>query len=68
MTFSYYNTTPKRSLLQGLIDGVLQLEEPCHVVLVTSSRLALEKTDMEEGPNRELIYELVLRVVGQRMH
>ncbi|VXC41944.1 conserved hypothetical protein [Pantoea brenneri] len=36
MTFHYQDTTSKRSLVQGLIDGVLQLNEPCHVVLVTS--------------------------------
>ncbi|ARJ44392.1 hypothetical protein B1H58_20440 (plasmid) [Pantoea alhagi] len=58
MTFHYQDTTSKRSLMQGLIDGVLQLDEPCHVVLVTSSPLALEKAAAGEGPNRDLIYEL----------
>lgn len=66
MMFHYHDTTSKRSLMQGLIDGALQLEEPCHVVLVTSSRLALEKAEVGEGPNRDLIYELyrVLSVKG----
>ncbi|MCA1179511.1 MULTISPECIES: hypothetical protein [unclassified Pantoea] len=58
LTFHYHDTTSKRSLIVGLIDGVLQLDEPCHVVLVTSSRLALEKAAVGEGPNRDLIYEL----------
>lgn len=58
MTFHYQDTTSKRSLMQGLIDGVLQLDEPCHVVLITSSPLALEKAAAGEGPNRDLIYEL----------
>jgi hypothetical protein len=56
--FHYHDITSKRSLMQGLIDGALQLDEPCHVVLVTSSRLALEKAAVGEGPNRDLIYEL----------
>lgn len=58
LTFHYQYTASKRSLIQGLIDGVLQLDEPCHVVLVTLSRLALEKAAVGEGPNRDLIYEL----------
>lgn len=44
--------------MQGLIDSALQLDETCHVVLVTSSRLALEKAAVGEGLNRDLIYEL----------
>jgi len=58
LTFHYYDTTSKRCLMQGLIDGVLQLDASYHVVLVTSSRLALEKAEEGEGPNRDLIYEL----------
>lgn len=58
LMFHYHDTTSKRSLMQGLIDGALQLDEPCHVVFVTSSRLALEKAAVGEGPNRDLIYEL----------
>ncbi|KDA94282.1 hypothetical protein [Pantoea agglomerans] len=58
MMFHYHNTTSKRSLMQGLIDGVLQLKDPCHVLLVMSSRLALEKAAVGKGPNRDLIYEL----------
>lgn len=65
MTVHYQDTTSKRSLMQGLIDGVLQLNEPCHVVLVTSSRLALEKAAAGKGPNRELIYELY-RVLSEK--
>ena len=58
VTFHYQDTTSKRCLVLGLIDGVLKLDESCHVVLVTSSRLALEKAALGEGPNRDLIYEL----------
>ncbi|MFZ4213964.1 hypothetical protein ACOZB2_21350 [Pantoea endophytica] len=58
LTFHYQDTTSKRSIIQGLIDGALQLDEACHVVLVTSTRLALEKAEIGEGPNRDLIYEL----------
>lgn len=57
-SFHYYDNTSKRCLIQGLIDGVLQLDASYHVVLVTSSKLALEKAEEGEGPNRDLIYEL----------
>lgn len=41
-----------------MIDAVLQLGIPHHVVFITASPLALEKAGMGEGPNRDLIYEL----------
>lgn len=57
-TFSYEDTTYKRSQIQGMIDAVLQLDCPHHVVFITASPLALEKAEIGEGPNRDLIYEL----------
>ena len=48
-SFHYYDNTSKRCLIQGLIDGVLQLDASYHVVLVTSSRLALEKPKRAKG-------------------
>lgn len=56
--FKYENTTYKRSQIQGMIDAVLQLDSPHHVVLISASPLAVEKAEMGEGPNRDLIYEL----------
>ncbi|MBS6060065.1 hypothetical protein [Mixta calida] len=56
--FNYENTTYKRSQIQGMIDAVLQLDSPHHVVLISASPLAVEKAEMGEGPNRDLIYEL----------
>ncbi|WP_336749818.1 hypothetical protein [Pantoea vagans] len=41
-----------------MIDAVLQLDSPHHVVFITASPLALEKAETGEGPNRDLIYEL----------
>ena len=44
--------------IQGMIDAVLQLDYPHHVVFISASPLALEKAEICEGPNRDLIYEL----------
>lgn len=41
-----------------MIDAVLQLDCPHHVVFISASPLALEKAEAGEGPNRDLIYEL----------
>lgn len=57
--FAYQNTTAKRCVIQGLIDGVAQLQGACHVILVTSTTLALEKARNGEGPNRDLIEALL---------
>lgn len=57
-SFAYQNTTAKRCVIQGLIDGVSRLQESCHVVLVTSTPLALDKARKGEGPNRDLIESL----------
>lgn len=56
--FKYEDTTYKRSQIQGMIDAVLQLDCPHHVVFISASPLALEKAKAGEGPNRDLIYEL----------
>lgn len=56
--FNYEDTTYKRSQIQGMIDAVLQLDCPHHVVFISASPLAVEKADACEGPNRDLIYEL----------
>jgi len=56
--FNYEDTTYKRSQIQGMIDAVMQLDCPHHVVFISASPLALEKAEAGEGPNRDLIYEL----------
>lgn len=56
--FNYENTTYKRSQIQGMIDAVLQLDCPHHIEFISASPLALEKAEIGEGPNRDLIYEL----------
>ncbi|MEN4550637.1 hypothetical protein [Pantoea agglomerans] len=58
LIFNYEDTTYKRSQIQGMIDAVLQLDCPHHVVFISASPLALEKAEIGEGPNRDLIYEL----------
>lgn len=57
--YTYQNTTSKRCVIQGLIDGVSLLQDACHVTLVTSTPLALEKARHGEGPNRDLIEALL---------
>ena len=56
--YSYQNTTAMRSTLQGLIDGVSQLQESGHVLLVTSAILPIEKARRGEGPNKDLVEAL----------
>lgn len=56
--FNYEDTTYKRSQIQGMIDAVQQLDCPHHVIFISASPLALEKAEIGEGPNRDLIYEL----------
>lgn len=57
--YTYQNTTSKRCVIQGLIDAVAQLQDACHVILVTSTPLALDKARHGEGPNRDLINSLL---------
>lgn len=57
--YTYQNTTSKRCVIQGLIDGVGQLQDACHITLVTSTPLALDKARHGEGPNRDLIGSLL---------
>ncbi len=58
IVFNYKDTTYKRSQIQGMIDAVLQLDGPHHVIFISASPLALEKAEVGQGPNRDLIYEL----------
>lgn len=37
--FTYQNTTAKRCVIQGLIDGIAQLHGACHVILVRAFRV-----------------------------
>jgi len=41
-----------------MIDAVLQLDCPHHVIFISASPLALQKAEIGEGPNKDLIYEL----------
>ena len=47
--FNYEETTYKRSQIQGMIDAVLQLDCPHHVVFISASPLALEKAEIAKG-------------------
>jgi len=56
--FNYEDTTYKRSQIQGTSDALVLLDCPHYVVFISASPLALEKAEIGEGPNRDLIYEL----------
>ena len=68
--FNYEDTAYKRSQIQGMIDAVLLLDCPHHMVFISASPLALEKAEIDEGPDRDLIYELyrVLSAKAAYMH
>lgn len=50
------DTTANRCIIQGLIEGVRNLREPCEVMLVTSTSLGLPKL---KGANTDLLRLLV---------
>ena len=58
-TFNYSDTTANRCIIQGLIDAVLQLEAPHHVVLITSTPVGVVSASKRKGPNQGLVNELL---------
>ena len=50
------DTTANRCIIQGLIEGVRNLREPCEVTLVTSTSLGLPKL---KGTNVDILRVLV---------
>jgi predicted GIY-YIG superfamily endonuclease len=53
------DTTANRCIIQGLIDGVSNLKEPCEVILVASTSLGLAALPKLKGPNVDLLQKLV---------
>ena len=64
--FNYSDTTVNRCIIQGLIDGVLQLDAPHHVVLVTSTPVGVVSASKGKGPNHALINELLRELTARQ--
>lgn len=53
------DTTANRCIIQGLIDGVRNLREPCEVTLVAATSLGLSSFPRLKGPNADILQVLV---------
>lgn len=65
-TFNYRDTTANRCIIHGLIDGVLQLNAPHHVVLVTSTPVGVASAVKGKGPNQDLVNELLRELTARQ--
>ena len=65
-TFNYQDTTVNRCIIQGLNDGVLQLDAPHHVVLVTSTPIGVVSALKGKGPNHALINDLIRELTARQ--
>jgi ribonuclease HI len=52
------DTTANRAIIQGLIDGVELLKEPCEVTLVAACRIGVRGISLTKGSNIDLLREL----------
>lgn len=52
-------TTANRCIIEGLIAGVGQLKEPCSVLLVTATKIGVEKAVRGKGVNADLVGRLI---------
>lgn len=64
---SDYTTTMHRIILQGLIDAVSLLKEPCEVELITKMRVGIKYRYEQECPNRDLIH-ILLNLLKAKRH
>jgi ribonuclease HI len=53
------DTTANRCIIQGLIAGVALLKEPCSVLLVTATKIGVEKAIRGKGVNSDLVCKLI---------
>lgn len=65
-TFKYRDITANRCIIQGLIDGVLHLDAPNHVVLVTSTPVGVVSALKGKGPNQDLVNELLRELTARQ--
>ncbi|MGI2040431.1 hypothetical protein ACRN9Z_20510 [Shewanella frigidimarina] len=53
------DTTTNRCIIQGCIEGVKKLKEPCNIEFITSTKMGISKHSKGKGVNKDLITELV---------
>lgn len=53
------DVTANRCIIEGLIAGVGQLKEPCYVLLVTATKIGVEKALRGKGVNADLVGRLL---------
>jgi ribonuclease HI len=58
-TGSVSDTTAHGCIIQGCIEGVKKLKEPCKVELITSTHMGISKYMKGKGVNKGLISELI---------
>lgn len=56
------DTTVNRCIIQGLIDAVTALKEPCLLTLITSTAIGIAKGSKKKGPNADLVNELLFEL------
>ncbi|MFA0690976.1 hypothetical protein [Vibrio splendidus] len=54
-----HDTTTNRCVIQGCIEAVGIIKEPCDVEIFTSTKIGVEKFAKGKGVNKDLIAELI---------
>ncbi len=54
-----FDTTVNRCVIQGCIEAVVLIKEPCDVEIFTSTNIGVEKFAKGKGVNKDLIAELI---------
>lgn len=56
-----YDATVNRCIIQGLIEGVKKVKEPCKIQLITATKIGVKKyVRSRKGTNKDLLAELLL--------
>lgn len=58
LTAEITDTTVNRCIIQGVIDAIKLLKEPCEIIVVTATALGVKKALKGTGVNKELIKEI----------
>ena len=53
------DTTANRCIIQGCIEGVKKLKEPCNVEFITCTKMGISKYTKGKGVNKDIIGELI---------
>jgi hypothetical protein len=54
-----HDTTANRLIIQGLIDAVCALKEPCQLKLTTATAIGVSKSALKKGVNADAVHELL---------